>query len=277
MLIAAPRFFINGMKKSAAILGLLLTAYPGGAATLWSAGVTAEQGWYDIDKAGNGTESGLCWAICASNLIAWWQNNQPANELPADVPMGEEVWQTYRNSFTNEGSDPDEGLRWWFTGKYAPTAPSTGEQCAAVTTDKTGAYYADKGESFFKSILNRGRGAQAAAPLLQQAFYEGFCRGDSFWIGVGYYRRNGLRYTHSLNVWGIDYELNEDNSPRITAIYITDSDDKCRYLHRIPMKVQDGWLKFDCPQHPMYGRIGDITITTYTGMSKCTLHDLPRH
>ncbi len=242
------------------------------AETHWAAGVSKEQGWYDFNKALNGSENGLCWAICASNLIAWWQNAQPQQSLPANVPMGKEVWQTYKTSFTNNGSDPDQGLRWWFSGKYEPTTPATGEQCAAITTDKTGSYYQDRegaGDAFLWDLLYRGRGSQVTAATVSSAFYEGFKQGDAFWAGVAYYNRKGCRYTHSISIWGIDAELQADGSPRILAIYMTDSDDKCHYLHRIPLKEEDGMLKFNCPQHPFYGQIGDITITNYTGMRHC--------
>ena len=242
------------------------------AETHWATGVSKEQGWYDFNKALNGSENGLCWAICASNLIAWWQNAQPQQSLPANVPMGKEVWQTYKTSFTNNGSDPDQGLRWWFSGKYEPTTPATGEQCAAITTDKTGSYYQDRegaGDAFLWDLLYRGRGSQVTAATVSSAFYEGFKQGDAFWAGVAYYNRKGCRYTHSISIWGIDAELQADGSPRILAIYMTDSDDKCHYLHRIPLKEEDGMLKFNCPQHPFYGQIGDITITNYTGMRHC--------
>lgn len=255
------------------ILSLLLAAatFATGAEvkTLWADGVSPQQGWYDFDKARDGSQSGLCWAICASNLIAWWQNTQAPETLPAQVPMGEAVWHTFRDSFSNDGSDPDQGLRWWFSGKYRPSQPATGEACATVTNTATGSYYKHcegEGDGYLWALLYRGRGSQVTAQTMSSAFYEGFKRGHAFWVGVAYYRRNGRRYTHSLTVWGIDTEPQADGTPRIVAIYMTDSDDGTHCLHRIPLKEEAGMLKFDCPQHPLYGQIGDITITNYTGM-----------
>lgn len=182
--------------------------------------------------------------------------------------MGDEVWDIYKQTFTNVGSDPDQGIRWWYSGKYDPMfadeVPS-----AAITTDATGSYYADRegqGDEFFHKLIYRGRGNQVNAETVTRALYEGFSRGDAFWIGVSFYRRNGELHTHSLSVWGVDVEPTADATPKVVALYMTDSDDGNRCLHRIPLKVEDGMLKFDCPQHPLYGRIGDITITNYTGL-----------
>ena len=259
----------NGMKISALIAAASMVCAPLAMAdTLWSTGVSREQGWYDFNKARDGAQSEMCWAICAANLIAWWQNAQPEQSLPSGVPMGDEVWDIYKQTFTNVGSDPDQGIRWWYSGKYDPMfadeVPS-----AAITTDATGSYYADRegqGDEFFHKLIYRGRGNQVNAETVTRALYEGFSRGDAFWIGVSFYRRNGELHTHSLSVWGVDVEPTADATPKVVALYMTDSDDGNRCLHRIPLKVEDGMLKFDCPQHPLYGRIGDITITNYTGL-----------
>ncbi len=238
--------------------------------TLWAAGVSEKEGWFDFNKAADGTESGLCWAITASNLIAWWQNAVEADQLPANVPMRQDVWQTYRTSFTNEGSDPDQGMRWWFSGKYEPTSPATGEQCAAVTRTGVGGYYAhmpEGGDLFLWNLLSRGRGSQVNAQTLSQAFIAGFSAGDAFWIGVAYHRPNGSRHTHSLNVWGVDIQNHPNGTQTLVAIYITDSDDGIIHLHRIPVTTQNNNLIFHCPTHPLYAKIGTITITTYTELN----------
>ena len=112
-----------------------------GAEALWSAGVNAEQGWYDFNKSRNGAESELCWAITAANLIAWWQDNLPSGELPANTPTGESVWDIYRSSFSNQGSDPDQGMRWWLNGKYQPSDSGSEAKFASVIREGVGAYY----------------------------------------------------------------------------------------------------------------------------------------
>lgn len=240
-----------------------------GAEALWSAGVNAEQGWYDFNKSRNGAESELCWAITAANLIAWWQDNLPSGELPANTPTGESVWDIYRSSFSNQGSDPDQGMRWWLNGKYQPSDSGSEAKFASVIREGVGAYYTAKDggdDTLLWKILYRGRGGEVTARTLSDAFYNGFSRGDAFWIGVNYYKPNGDLFMHALTVWGVEYEMNADGTPRITAIQMADSDDGAHCLHRIKIKEEAGMLKFDCPEHPLYGRIGDITITTYAAL-----------
>lgn len=258
------------MKRSILLASVLISTPVAMAQdTYWATGVNEHEGWYDYNKKQDGSEWGLCWAICAANLISWWQNAQASESLPADVPTGNEVWEVYRNSFSNLGSDPDQGIRWWFSGKYEPMRNTPGQPAAVITDTATGAYYKDRdgaGDKFIWKLLHRKRGSEVTVKSLSQALYEGFRRGDAFWIGVSYYRPNGQLYTHSLAVWGAECEVKKDGTPVIKAIYMTDSDDKTHCLHRIPIKEEKGQLKFDCPKHPLYGRIGDISITNYTGL-----------
>ncbi len=252
---------------AAATVGSAAEAQPG---TLWAAGVTADAGWYDFNKVRTGEESELCWAITAANLIAWWQQQRTAEELPQGVPTQQAVWEVFRASFSNSGSDPDQGVRWWFTGGYEPCSPDAALQFAAVTNTATGSYYKQKYEdkTLVETLFYRGRGGAVTAQSVTKAFYEGFRAGDAFWIGVSYNRPDGTPATHSLTVWGVEAELQADGTPCIKALYMTDSDDRSTKLHRVRLKEVDGMIDFDCPEHPLYGRIGKITITTYTGMRR---------
>ncbi|MBQ2813460.1 MAG: IdeS/Mac family cysteine endopeptidase [Akkermansia sp.] len=245
-------------------IAALLAPVASGAETLWASGVNAEKGWYDFNKVRGRSEAYLCWAITAANMVAWWQRQQA--ELPEGVPTGAGVWATYRAAFNNDGSDPDQGIRWWFTGSYAPNRPANGLTCARVRDASLGAYYKERGEAFLQSILYRDRRPAMPAAEVMRALREGFRRGDAFWVGVSYLRRDGSRHTHSLNLWGVDVETAASGEPMVVAVYMTDSDDGARVLHRIPLRISGGRLLFDCPTHPLYGRIGDITINNYTAL-----------
>lgn len=255
-------------KQTALLVLMGALAMPGQShadETLWAAGVTRESGWNDINKTGP-AESGFCWGIAAANLLAWWQEQHPT-EVPPGTPRGKDIWQVFRQAFSNEGSDPDQGIRWWFSGEYTPLLP---ERSARIINPAAGGYYKQhpwvQGEDISKRLLYSGRSDTVTAHSLTQALHCGFRQGDAFWIGVYYYRPNGHRYTHSLNVWGIDYHTREEGAPCITAIYMTDSDDGLQQLHRIPVREEGGMLHFDCADHPLYGSIGRITINTFTGM-----------
>ncbi len=235
---------------------------PLGATTLWSAGVSAESGWFDFNKKHERGEQGddlLCWAIAASNMLAWWQQQNP-DRIPKGTPLGVEVWNTFRMSFGNEGSDPDQGIRWWFDGQYTRHQPGGGMHCAAIREGAAGGYYRESGPAPEQVIYN-GRGAMVTAESLTAALLRGFRRGDAFWVGVSLRKPDGRRFMHSINVWGIDVE-----DERITAIYMCDSDDRQEMLHRLPVVEIEGMLYLDCTGHPLYDRIGRVVIDTYTGL-----------
>ena len=233
-----------------------------GAATLWSAGVTAETGWFDFNKTHEKGEQGddlLCWAVAASNMLAWWQQQNPAM-VPQGTPQEEAVWNTFRASFGNEGGDPDQGMRWWFDGQYARQNPGGGMRCAARREEATGCYYRETGPAP-ESLLYNGRGSVVTAESLTAALLRGFRRGDAFWLGVSLRKPDGRRFMHSINVWGI-----EEEADRILAVYMCDSDDRQVALHRIPVVEREGMLYLDCTGHALYGRLGRVVIDTYTGL-----------
>lgn len=248
--------------RSAGIASLLVLTELAQGEMLWAAGVNEQGGWYDFNKMRDRSDSELCWAITAANLIAWWQEHR-ADVVRSDIPQKEKVWQVLRESFNNEGSDPDEAMNWWFSGEYKPLQSPDGMPHAVVVRQDAGAYYPGMD---WRKLLYRDRSPQVSAAAFTRAFTEGFGRGDAFWVGVSFQKPDGQRYTHAITVWGVDCERDEKGAFRLTALYMADSDDGRRALHRIPLREQDGSLMFDCAAHPLYGRIGDITVNNYTGI-----------
>lgn len=68
------------MKKTLTLIALLgIALFPASGAESnqhWAVGVSESGGWYDADKTFNGDKD-LCWAAAASNVIAWWQDQNP--------------------------------------------------------------------------------------------------------------------------------------------------------------------------------------------------------
>lgn len=242
-----------------AMLGLMGDAQ---GETLWASGVNEQKGWYDFNKSPDRSDSELCWAITAANLIAWWQEHR-ADVVRPEIPQKQQVWQVFRASFNNQGSDPDEAMNWWFSGVYEPRQSPSGLPNAVVIRRDAGAYYPGMD---WKRLLYRDRSLLVSAEAINRTFSDGFRRGDAFWVGVSFLKPNGKRYTHAVTVWGVDCDQDSAGKMRLTALYMADSDDGCRALHRIPLRVKDGRLMFDCARHPIYGRIGDITVNNYTGL-----------
>lgn len=228
--------------------------------TIWAKGVNADGGWRDFDKKFDGSDDEQCWAITAGNLIDWWQT-QNADKLPANTPQGRAVVQAFMQSFTNAGSDPDEGIRWWFTGEYSPGR----SDCAARREGATGAYLKSllpDSPTPMATLLTALRGPQTTADRTAASLIDGAKEGAAFWIGVSYKSRQGRPAQHSLNVWGVAYDESDPLTPHICGIWIADSDDHKIGLTYVPLKVDEGMLIFDSSDHPIYGRIPRIVIDT---------------
>lgn len=259
-------WYRGDMRRFFALFLMLFLIQPVQSVTLWAGGVSAESGWYDFNKSfrrGADGDDLLCWAVVASNLLAWWQQQNPGL-AGQEVPVGEAVWSTFQSAFENEGSDPDQGIRWWLNGAYVQQNPGGGLRCAALRNTAMGGYYRDGGPAP-EQLLYNGRGAGVTAQSLTGVLLRGLHRGDAFWLGASCRRPDGSRFMHSVTVWGADVETNDAGQEQIAAIYMCDSDDRRTALHRIPICESEGMLVFNCPEHPLYGRLGRITLDTYTG------------
>lgn len=229
---------------------------------LWAHNVTEHSGWRDYNKNFNGQDNEQCWAIAAANLIDWWQELRPG-QLPPQTPRGTEILRHFTHSFTNAGSDPDEAIYWWFNGEYKPGRPD----CSALRPNCPGGFLKSllpKDKEIRGTLLISMRGEQVNAASATAALIEGAKKGAAFWVGVSYISPIGRPAMHSLNVWGVRYETSENAPPRLCGIRIADSDDRLHGITYIPLKVDKDMLIFDCPQHPLYGKMPRIELDTIT-------------
>ena len=254
------------MKLAQLVITLLSAAHAVSAPIdQWAAGVTEEGGWKDYNKKFDGRDNEQCWAITAANLIDWWQTQNPA-QVPAGAPQGEAILQTFIQSFSNAGSDPDQGLNWWFTGNYQPGR----EDCAARKENAAGAYLRNtlpQNASLWGSLLTAMRSPHVTAESATKALIQGAQAGAAFWIGVSYVSPKGRPAMHSLNVWGVRHETDASGESRICGIWIADSDDYKTGVTYVPVKTDENMLIFDCPEHPIYGRIPRIVIDTISSLA----------
>ena len=164
-----------------ALLWCLVVA-PVRSETLWAAGVSADSGWFDFNKTHQRGENGddlLCWAVVASNLVAWWQQQHP-ELVQQGTPVGRMVWETYQAAFENEGGDPDMGIHWWFSGCY--NQPPAGMRCAVLRENAPGGYFRET-EVKSAALLHAGRGSAVTAQSLTDALVGGFRRGGCVLAG----------------------------------------------------------------------------------------------
>lgn len=232
----------------------------------WARGVCVQSGWRDYNKKFDGSDNEQCWAITAANLIDWWQDLHK-DKLPPNTPQGEEILRTFTKSFSNAGSDPDEGISWWFTGDYKPGR----DDCATLLPDCPGGYLKSilpTKQELRSTLFTAIRGEQVTVERATDLLIDGAQNGAAFWIGVSYISPKGKPGMHSLNVWGIKYDTTIDGSHHVCGIWIADSDDHMTGLYYVPIKKEDDCLVFNCPEHPIYGRIPSIKIDTLTRLNR---------
>lgn len=190
--------------------------------------VSLESGWFDVNKTFSTVtgyeDSDLCWAAAASNVIKWWQLQQPS--VPPGTPMGaatatysSNIFEIFVNSFVNDGGDEYDGFNWWVSGTI-PDEPL-----------KPGADPAGYWSSIFPD----------ASILFNQENFEpdsSFTAGDiTPWIDfcdtmvrnvdLGHAMSFGIYNddfggAHAVTMWGFTIDTDTNN---ITSIYMTDSDD----------------------------------------------------
>lgn len=167
---------------------------------LWAKGVSESGGWVDFNKTySNTNDNDLCWAAAASNIINWWQKQY---KIPEYVPKGEEIWNRFKHSFTDDGSNPLQAFYWWFDGSYSP--PST--NAAKLKSDAAPAAYYP-----YERCIDAYMGQ-----------YDMMCDFiiDSLTNGCGI--TLGLSFGHEVTLWGIEYNSSSND---ITKLWLTDSDD----------------------------------------------------
>ena len=112
------------LSRWMSLLAFVLCGFEANAetATLWVSGVSADGGWYDVNKANPKAEDGdnkLCYAAAASNLIAWWQCRYRIEE---NIPnTAESIWNAYKTASKEDvGGDVGAAVQWWLSGVDFP-------------------------------------------------------------------------------------------------------------------------------------------------------------
>lgn len=218
--------------------------------TVWAKGLQENEsgkivGWYDYNKEFNEQDFYMCWAAATSNLISWWQDLNPDAHAAASDPEGAEIWKTYQESFSNDGSNPYYGLQWWMDGSY-PESLSPADGWAVREGDNPGGYYKDYLTSSIKNSVEHFSMATYRQLTLEAAVAD-----LVYYLNNGYGIALGLKGLndqggHSITLWGVEYE---SDSMVLTKVYVTDSDDHTNGWER----VQDGLLTLQCTETSALG------------------------
>lgn len=209
-----------------AALPLVLCLCPATGTEYWVQGVSRDGGWYDVNKTftEEDPDSDMCWAASASNVLAWWQDNNPQYvELEPDAPSSADaIWQSFKDAFANGGGIPAYGMLWYLQGDYNakmfPAFDEDGEALGGYFAEAITRIYDDYPiELAIASVDNWGSAAAVSAFLVD-------CIEEGYGISLGIYSDSGL--AHAITLWGVDYD---EESGLVTALYITDSDDARYY------------------------------------------------
>lgn len=205
------------------LTGLLLCCCGsiGTAGEIWTQGVDAETGWYDVNKDFDGVDDELCWAASSSNMLAWWQDRNAELALASGAPQGSgAIWSTFVQSFGNidhdEGGDysgyETDAFHWYLDGTIDADWYHISEYGLSQ-----GGYYqnlvsTEGGIDFFWAI-----GVMADGAAMNAAIVNALTSGCGITLGIV-----SPTFSHSLTLWGVEC----NNSGDITRMYLTDSDDE---------------------------------------------------
>ena len=251
------------LSRWMSLLAFVLCGFEANAetATLWVSGVSADGGWYDVNKAnpkaGDGDDY-LCYAAAASNLIAWWQCRYRIEETIPNT--AESIWEAYKDASKEDvGGDVGAAVQWWLSGVDSPVSEDDEYRSVySYSTDNKSrlnefdGYYYDQydlsnyneyryidlnGNEKYDEGVDRVRPYPKALDDFIYTLNESTGNtvpGSSdvlTLIGNGYgvalsIEDEGVgenKLAHAITLWGVDYEV---ESKAITALYLTDSDDE---------------------------------------------------
>ncbi len=209
------------------------------ASSYFSAGVSQESGWYDVDKqlggsSGHGGFSDddwmLCWAATAANVLTYTQWDPGTTALADSANYSGRngaMFQEYVDHFNGaDGGYIKPAYDWWLNGDDAfsqnnPNRDNTFYSGAQPDISGGGGFF---NSANFSSYYDGGQYSHKLSSL--QAALQ-----DGLGVGIGITTGQG---GHAITVWGYEYSGQVQGSTRmwddITAIWVTDSDDKSHQL-----------------------------------------------
>lgn len=238
--------------------------------TVWAQGVSKEGGWYDAQKNDpyNGdADDYMCYAACAANQIAWWQNSAYGKNLSSSAPKDiNDIWQTYVNSnqVWDDGGDPASALNWWISGVYAPTTEAEWERYYAekfkeelpLTLPVSNGYYFDQygltsqdlSDFIFDACFYGWSKDSDAEVDFKELFESGACISLTICF-------SDANLGHAITLWGVEYENGE-----LTKLWLTDSDDywsTTPYLYSATVATgEDGKIYITGTEYDKYMKSG---------------------
>ncbi len=179
---------------------------------LWGTDINTGASWVDANKTGVG-DNLLCWAASTSNMLAWagWGGGTGLTET-------QQIFNYFNLYWPDSTGSPMYGTEWWFHGVNASTYDGT-----VFPTDGGGFY---PGVQWRQNAATDPPGVYGFVPESYPGHPDNYTEDIS---SVSYYVTNGIAnaitingaYSHSLTVWGIDWDGETDTTG---TLWVTDSD-----------------------------------------------------
>lgn len=276
-------------------LAFLFCAIPGWSDSVWTYGVSETKGWYDYNKSYI-DDSEMCWAASASNILSWWQDNSTYKRYAsAGTPDGSAIWDTFRDSFTNDGGGhPYYAYEWYFFGTYQPLSfPKNDEtehewSLPKDTTNIGGGYYRSaesylSDDSMIIEAANEDEHNYSSyyyyfSSFIVEALNNNYALSLSISNlgGEGDWEIEQGTLAHTMTMWGCDYTTDAEGNIAINTLYITDSDDDSfsdlKTVECYGFSLTEGEEDQFCFASDYYGAdtsegYGDFYITNITGLN----------
>ena len=184
--------------------------------------------YYNVKKTRGETDSKLCWAASAANILAytnWGYAISVSGETPEErlFSSEQEIYSYYVDNFTNAGGNLNYAFRWFTEGATTTSAISP-----LLIGDGGGLYPGISVSQYFSSFSSgtyKGDILGSALPLLEEGY--GLC------AAIGWFTESAPRGRsggHALTVWGYTYndELDPSDPNYYTGLIVTDSDDAAK-------------------------------------------------
>lgn len=285
------------MKTAHHLLFLLLLAgnLHAGATQLWVSGVSHASGWIDYEKTEQEDgDDNICWAASTSNILDYWQKLYVTS---SGIPTGQDIWKRFKAASANTGGSFISGVQWWLGGDYAGmTLLNDDENDPLTFTDNRAIFPYEEGDDiaiatdldafsgyYWEAIPDTYNGDDYAnsKQLHLANFFWGIysyvetydfttalidCIAGSPPANLAIVDTND-ELAHALTLWGVEYTEDEDGTPKLSSIWVTDSDDyetTLRCIDTFYNEDDDSVYLKDYSSNPRYG---DVYIREAFGLN----------
>ena len=232
---------------------------------------TENCGWFDCNKVAPADVSArgdglMCWAAATSNLIHWWlqQNRETAAVKdyngPAATPsdmLHSEIFQLYKDHFSNQGDYPLKAINWFFNGVFHRTLYETDPVDPAAGFFRVPLGIHSLGAEYVGTEMKRDR----FNDLIKQAISSQ--QGILFIVNLG-----KAWSTHAVTLWGVKF----DADGLIDTLYMVDNNDGRNDARGTMRTMQVQYLPYSDTNLELYpyvpNSVGDFTVRIE---SLCTL------